>query len=369
LRGRKIGLITNQTGVTNDLQLLSRVLAKRTELKLVALFGPEHGHAGSAPDATPIDSARDKISGLPIYSLYGKTQKPTSEMLEGIDALVFDIQDLGVRFYTYAQTMSLSMEAASEKGLLFVVLDRPNPLSGTIVQGNVLHESFSSFLGKHPIALRHGMTMGELANLFNQLFRMRADLRVVTMKGWRREMWYDQTGMVWVPSSPGMPSLTTATAYPGMCLLEGTNVSEGRGTTLPFEVAGAPWIEGTELADRLMEMKIEGCLVRSTEFIPTSSKHLGQKCNGIQVHVTDRIRFKPVEFGLTLIKMTKELYPDQFEWTVDGESNRFHFDLLMGTDRVRKDLESGVLLNRIFEGWSEEIRKFNETRRDFLLYE
>lgn len=363
-----MGLITNQTGVAGDLQSLPSLLAKRSELKLVALFGPEHGFAGFAPDAAPIQSVRDRALEVPIYSLYGETEKPSSEMLEGIDALVFDIQDVGVRFYTYAQTMSLSMEAAKEKGLLFVVLDRPNPLTGAVVQGNVLEESFSSFLGRCPIALRHGMTIGELASLFNRHFGIGVDLRVATMKGWKREMWYDQTGMIWVPPSPGMPSLGTATVYPGMCLLEGTNVSEGRGTSLPFEVAGAPWIEGEELADRLRQKNIEGCLVRPTEFVPTSSKHLGERCRGIQVHTTDRIRFKPVEFGLTLISEIKDLNPARFEWTFDETSGHFHIDLLMGTDKVRKELDSGVPLDTIFDRWDEEIKKFKQMRRNFLLY-
>lgn len=369
LRGRRIGLITNQTGVTSDLRPLAEVLAKRRELKLVALFAPEHGYGGSAPDAVPIDSIRDKASGLPIYSLYGKTQKPADEMLEGVDVLVFDIQDVGVRFYTYAQTMSLAMEAASENNIGFIVLDRPNPLTGTLVQGNMLDGAFSSFLGRYPIALRHGMTVGELAGLFSQEFGIGVDLDVVEMRGWRRMMWYDETGLVWVPPSPAMPSLRTATAYPGMCLLEGTNISEGRGTALPFELAGAPWIDGDELAGQLRERNIKGCLVRSAEFVPVASKHCGKRCGGIQVHVTDRARFRPVEFGLMLIAAIKDLYPDHFEWRLDASTKSFHFDLLVGTDKVRRELDSDVPLSDIFEGWKEKMRRFREIREQFLLYD
>lgn len=368
LRGRRVGLITNQTGVTCDLQPLAMALAKMDKTRLVALFGPEHGYAGPAPDAVPVDSGKDRTSALPIYSLYGKTQKPTREMLEGIEVLIFDIQDAGVRFYTYVQTMSLAMEAASEKGVRFVVLDRPNPLTGAVVEGNVLDATFSSFLGRYPIALRHGMTVGELAKLFNEHFQINADLSVVEMTGWRREMWYDDTALVWVPPSPSMPSLGTAIVYPGTCLLEGTNVSEGRGTTLPFELIGAPWIDGEQLAGRLRGMKLEGCLVRSAEFIPLTAKYRGERCRGIQVHVTERNLFKPVKFGLTLISAIRDLYSNHFDWILDESSQRFHFDLLMGTDKVRGGLESGRSLSEIFEEWNDDLIKFKKIRREFLLY-
>jgi uncharacterized protein YbbC (DUF1343 family) len=338
------------------------------ETKLVALFGPEHGYAGWAPDAAPVDSTEDQASRLPIYSLYGKTQKPTGEMLEGIDALVFDIQDIGVRFYTYVQTMNLAMEAASEKGVKFIVLDRPNPLTGVAVEGNVLDTAFSSFLGMHPIALRHGMTVGELANLLNQHFQINADLDVVKMVGWRRDMWYDDTGLVWVPPSPSIPSFRTAIVYLGTCLLEGINISEGRGTSLPFELIGAPWIDGRDLASRLRHGELEGCLVRSAEFVPFTSKYCGEKCRGMQIHVTDRNRFKPIEFGLTLISTIRDMYPNQFEWIFNESSQRFHFDLLMGTDKVRKELESGRPLSEIFEEWKNDLVKFREIKRKFLLY-
>jgi beta-N-acetylhexosaminidase len=338
-------------------------------VKLVALFGPEHGYAGAAPDTVPVDTGRDRVTELPIYSLYGKTEKPTSEMLEGIDTLVFDIQDVGVRFYTYVQTMSWAMEAAAEKDISFIVLDRPNPLTGVSVEGNVLDAAFSSFLGRYPIALRHGMTIGELANFLNQRFQIDVDLTVVKMEGWRREMWYDDTGLIWVPPSPGMPSLRTATVYPGTCLLEGTNVSEGRGTSLPFELAGAPWIDGEDLTSRMRDSDLEGCLLRSTEFIPFSSKYSEQKCNGIQIHVTDRTVFKPVEFGLTLISMINDLYPTHFEWAFDSMSQHYHFDLLMGTNIVRGKIHSGVSPRNIFQSWNEETLKFKESRKEFLLYQ
>jgi len=369
LRGRRVGLITNQTGATSDLQLLARVLARLDWVKLVALFGPEHGYAGAAPDAVPVDTGRDRVTELPIYSLYGKTEKPTSEMLERIDTLVFDIQDVGVRFYTYVQTMSCAMEAAAEKDISFIVLDRPNPLTGVSVEGNVPDVAFSSFLGGYPIALRHGMTIGELANFLNQRFQIDVDLTVVKMEGWQREMWYDDTGLIWVPPSPGMPSLRTATVYPGTCLLEGTNVSEGRGTSLPFELAGAPWIDGEDLTSRMRDSDLEGCLLRSTEFIPFSSKYSEQKCNGIQIHVTDRTVFKPVEFGLTLISMIKDLYPTHFEWAFDSMSQHYHFDLLMGTNIVRGKIHSGVSPRNIFQSWNEETLKFKESRKEFLLYQ
>ncbi len=369
LRGRRVGVITNQTGVTSDLQPLARALARFDRVKLVALFGPEHGYSGAAPDATPVDSGRDKSTELPIYSLYGETEKPTSEMLEGIDTLIFDIQDVGVRFYTYAQTMSHAMEAAAKKGVNFIILDRPNPITGITVEGNVLDPAFSSFLGRYPTILRHGMTVGELASFLNQSFQIDVDLTVVKMEGWRREMWYDDTELIWVPPSPGIPSLRTATVYPGMCLLEGINVSEGRGTTLPFELAGSPWINGEDLESRLRDSNLEGCLVRSAEFIPSFSKYRDEKCSGIQIHITDRSIFKPVEFGLTLISSIKDLYPTHFEWTFDSASKHYHFDLLMGTNMVREKVSSGVSPRTILQSWSEETLKFKESRKNFLLYQ
>ncbi|MFC1715530.1 exo-beta-N-acetylmuramidase NamZ domain-containing protein [Candidatus Poribacteria bacterium] len=365
LGGRSVGLITNATGVNENLEDNISLFCENPDINLKAIFSPEHGLWGAAQDAISISSFQHEGINIPIYSLYGKTRKPTQEMLEGLDALVFDIQDVGVRFYTYISTMATAMETCAEHDLSFFVLDRPNPIGGLRVEGNILEPEFSSFVGYYPIPIRHGMTTGELARMFNEQFQIGAQLDVVTMSGWRRDMWFDDTELQWIMPSPNMPTLTTAIVYPGTCFFEGTNVSEGRGTTRPFELIGAPWIDAHRLADELNQLSLVGVKFRPTCFIPTFAKHKDQRCGGVQVHVLNREEFAPVKTALNMIDTIRRIYPDEFQWRGD---DRPFFDLLMGTDKVRKQLSSGESVDNIMDSWTDERLKFLENRSAYLLY-
>ncbi|MEW9108334.1 MAG: DUF1343 domain-containing protein [Cytobacillus gottheilii] len=368
IKGKKVGLITNPTGVDQSLNSIVDVLHEDPETDLVALYGPEHGVRGSAQAGEYVEYYIDEKTGLPVYSLYGATRKPTPEMLEGVDVLLFDIQDVGTRFYTYIYTMAYAMEAAKENNIPFVVLDRPNPLGGLKVEGPVLDMKYSSFIGNYAIPLRHGMTVGELAKLFNEEFEIGADLQVVEMKGWKRSMYYDDTPLEFVMPSPNMPTLDTALAYPGGALIEGTNISEGRGTTKPFELIGAPFINGDDLAKSLNEKKLPGVTFRAASFTPTFSKHAGSLSHGVQIHITDRDDFKPVEAGLQIVKTIHDLYPDQFEFRAENSSGISFFDQLIGNGWVREDIESGKSVEEMKDKWENELRSFLKVRKQFLLY-
>ena len=375
IAGRSIGLITNQTGVDAQLQSNLMLFAEHPKVQLVGLFSPEHGISGSVQSATYIPSAVDKGRQIPIYSLYGETRQPTPEMLAEIDVLVYDIQDVGSRFYTYISTLLRSMGAAAANSVDFIVLDRPNPIRGDRVEGNRLQPAFRSFVGETTLTIRHGMTVGELAQFFKaeldfalppRLHQDSSQLEVVPMHGWRRAMWYDQTGLPWVPPSPNMPTVETATLYPGTCLLEGTNLSEGRGTTKPFEWIGAPWIDPEKWADTLNNLDLPGIHFRPIHFTPTFSKYAEQPCHGVQVHVTDRDQFKPVEAALHLIATARSDYPDQFEFLEN--SGRYFFDLLAGTDELRLRLMKRESPTAIVQSWEAEVEKFTERCRPYLLY-
>lgn len=368
LKGKRLGLITNQTGQTSDLVPTIDALWEHPELNLVALFGPEHGVRGDAQAGAKVASAVDPDTGLPAYSLYGETKKPTAEMLEGVDVLVFDIQDAGVRFFTYIYTLAYAMQAAAEHGVEVVVLDRPNPITGTRVEGNVLDPHFASFVGLYPIALRHGMTVGEIAGLFNAEFGIGCTLHVISMAGWRRSQWYDETGAFWTIPGPNVPTLDSATVYPGTCLIEGTNVSEGRGTTRPFEQVGAPWIDARKLWQTLRQMELPGVAFRQAHFTPTFHKHQGQACHGVQLHVTDRDAFQPVTVGLHLVAAIRSLFPDQFAWRQWGGDETHAFDRLMGTDAVRKRLEAGDGVAEIEASFAPALAAFGRVREQYLLY-
>ncbi|UCC65686.1 MAG: DUF1343 domain-containing protein [Anaerolineae bacterium] len=368
LRGARVGFITNHTSVTRDLTPGVEALLA-AGVRVAALFSPEHGLAGSAADGATVPSGLDRRTGLPIYSLYGQTRRPTPDMLTGLDVLLFDIQDVGARFYTYVWTMTHAMEAAAEAGSPFIVLDRPNPIGGGIVEGPVLEPAFSSFVGRYPVPVRHGLTAGELAAYVNSQFGVGADLRVVPVESWRREQWFDETGLAWVPPSPAMPSLATATVYPGACLIEGTNLSEGRGTALPFEVVGAPWVHGHALAEALNGEALPGVCFRAAQFVPVASKWAGQVCCGVQWHVLDRRAFRPVETALYLIAVIRSLWPEEFAWlAASWEGRAPHFDLLMGTDRVRRQLESGLPVATVVAGWQAGLGAFRERRQSCLCY-
>lgn len=368
LEGKKVGLITNPTGIDRNLNSIVDVLYNHPNIELKALYGPEHGVRGSAQAGQYVEFYTDPATGLPVYSLYGATKKPTPEMLEGIDVLVFDIQDVGTRFYTYIYTMAYAMEAAKKNNIPFVVLDRPNPLGGEQVEGPVLDPTYSSFIGLYPIPLKHGMTVGELANLFNEEFGIGADLEVVEMKGWKRSWAYEDSGLEWVLPSPNMPTKDTALVYPGSALIEGTNVSEGRGTTKPFELIGAPFINGDQLAKKLNEEALPGVKFRSASFIPASSKHVGKLSHGIEIHVTDDKLFQPVLTGITLVKAIHDLYPNDFQFRAEDSRGISFFDLLVGNGWIREYIESGRSVDDIVSRYNEELNTFKDVREEYLLY-
>jgi uncharacterized protein YbbC (DUF1343 family) len=316
-------------------------------------------------------SFRDKRTGLPAFSLYGESRKPSPEMLNDIDVLVFDVQDVGTRVYTFIYTMALAMEAARAGGKRFIVLDRPNPISGVHIEGNILEPYYASFVGMFPLPMRHGMTTGELALLFNGEFGIGCDLEVVKMEGWNRAMWHDQTGLPWVLPSPNMPTLDTATVYPGCVFLEGTNVSEGRGTTRPFDILGAPFVDPYELTTALQDLRLPGVFFRPLYFQPTTHKFAGQTCGGIQLHVTDRTAFKPVITGIAVISAIRSLWPEQFEWKqppYEYVFDKLPFDVIAGTGKLRALIESGASPAEIEGSWAAGLDRFAEIRRRYLLY-
>ncbi len=388
LEGKRVGLVTNPTGMTSNLESTIEVFAKNPKIKLVALYGPEHGVRGNAQAGEYVPFYIDEKYGIPVFSLYGQSmrpspsmlknideimrsfdtrneeKKPKEEMIKGIDVMVFDIQDVGTRVYTYIATMAYCMEACAEAGIKFVVLDRPNPINGISIEGPILkYPDFSSFVGLYPIPIRHGMTMGELAKLFNDKFmRKKVDLHVIPMKGWKREMWFDETGLPWVIPSPNMPTLDTATVYPGQVFLEGTNISEGRGTTKPFEIFGAPWIDGYELTKKLNALNLPGVKFREAWFTPTFSKYEGELCGGSQIHVLDRKNFKPFKTTLHIIKTILEMYPDKMKFHDE------YFDKIMGNSEVRKMLLKGESVEKIIHSYQEELKNFNKMRKNFLIY-
>ncbi|HET7570888.1 MAG TPA: DUF1343 domain-containing protein [Gammaproteobacteria bacterium] len=363
IQRKNVGLITNPTGVNANLVSDVDLLAHAPHVHLVALFGPEHGIRGAHQAGAHVGTYRDPETGVPVYSLYGKHRQPTPQMLKNIDVLIYDIQPVGTRFYTYLYTMADAMKAAAAAHIPFIVLDRPNPIGGLAVQGPVLEPKYASFVGQYPIALRYGMTVGELAKLFNDAFHIGANLTVVEMRGWQRSMYYDDTPLQFVMPSPNMPTLKTALVYPGFGLVEGTNVSEGRGTTRPFELIGAPWINAKKLADVLNRKHLAGARFRPVHFTPTFSKYEGKPCNGIQVHVLDRQTFNSVVAGLTVIETIRELYPKKFKF------KKSHFDHLIGNDWVRQDIENDVPVAKIRGHWQKRLEQFEKLRKHYLLYD
>jgi uncharacterized protein YbbC (DUF1343 family) len=382
LAGQRVGLMTNPSAVDHRLDSAYRILSQAPEVRLTSLFGPEHGFAGAAPDAQQIASTTDPRTGLPVYSLYGQSYRPSADMLKNLDVLVCDIQDIGVRYYTYPWTISHILEAAGEYGVRVMVLDRPNPLGGVVVDGPQLDPGLSSFVGRFPVPVRHGLTLGELAQMINTRWNPTpANLTIVPCDGWRREMAWEDTGLPWVPPSPNMPHLSTLRQYPGACLIEGTELSEGRGTTLPFEIVGAPWIDAFTLADRLnSEAWAEGmgARFRPHVFQPTQSKWAGQYCGGVQVYVIDPARWRPIQVWLSVITTIYTLYPDHFRWLPEHpDTGVQHFDRLIGSTWVRKEIEAGIRTGKSTSAiiapfaieWTDDCRAFELERRPFLHYE
>jgi uncharacterized protein YbbC (DUF1343 family) len=371
LRGLRIGLIANASSVTADLVHASLLLRDARTLRLVSLFGPEHGLRGDAQDLVEVGDGSDPLTGLPVHSLYGATRTPTRAMLEGLDALVFDVQDVGSRYYTFIYTMLHALEACARHGRRLIVLDRPNPLGGVGLEGNVLDPRFASFVGLHALPVRHGMTVGELALLFREERALAAPLTVVPMKGWRREMSFEETGLPWVLPSPNMPTVDTAWVYPGGCLVEGTNLSEGRGTTRPFELVGAPWLDPWRLARALESEEIPGALFRPTFFTPAFQKHGGRLCGGVQVHVQDRRRFPAYLTYLLLIAHARRQDPSRFAWRqppYEYETVKLPIDILCGTDRIRRALEARRSPRGLVPSWQKQLSAFRRRRKPYLLY-
>jgi uncharacterized protein YbbC (DUF1343 family) len=363
LHGARAGLVTNQTGVDAAGRTTIDRLAEAEEVDLVALFSPEHGIRGTAAPGELVDHSLDERTGLPIHSLYGDTRRPTPEMLEGVDVLLFDIQDVGARPYTYIYTMALAMEAAAEHGLPIFVLDRPNPI-GDEVEGGLLDPDFATFVGMYPIPMRHGMTAGELAQMFNEDFGIDADLTVVPVEGWRREMWGDETGLPWIAPSPNLPRLEAAVHYPGTVLFEGTNLSAGRGSSHPFEQVGAPWLRAEEVVREMRAMELPGVEFEPVSFTPENpgdAKFDGVPLEGVRLRYTDRDRYLPVETSIRLIDAIYRLHPGEVEWHVS------HLDRLAGTDALRLEIEGGGIPDLLAD-WAEEAAAFRETRQPFLLY-
>ncbi|MGI6294743.1 MAG: exo-beta-N-acetylmuramidase NamZ domain-containing protein [Armatimonadota bacterium] len=367
LKGLGVGIVTNHAAVTRDLDHITDAL-HAAGVNVVALFGPEHGVRGDAAEGAAVEDSVDPRLGVPVYSLYGATSMPTQEMLEGIDVMLIDIQDVGARFYTFPYTMAAAMEACGKYGVKVWVLDRPNPITGLGFEGPLLDPEYKSGVGKYRIPVRHGFTSGELARLYNTKFGVECDLEVVRMKNWSRDMWFDETGLPWVLPSPNMPTLDTATVYTGTCFFEGTNVSEGRGLSRPFEIFGAPWIDAQVLRKEMMSYDLPGVAYREAYFSPFEWKFRKEPCSGLQVYVTDRNVFKPVITGIAAVATIKRLWPDDFMFRPPSSTGKCFFDLLAGSPAVREMIDANVDLLEMEKTWEKEPVEFMAETKSILLY-
>lgn len=366
--GKRVGLLACPSSVDGQLRGSVERLHRHPAVNLAALFGPEHGIRGDAQAGSPVASDIDAITGLPVYSLYGETQSPTPEMLRDLDVILIDLPDAGVRFYTFLATTLYVMRAARDAGIAVIVLDRPAPINGNRVEGPMLDPEFASFVGPFPLPIRYGMTLGEVAQLANDK-DIGCELKVVAMRGWSRAMWLDETGLPFVPSSPNLPTLDAMTLYPGACLVEGTNLSEGRGTTRPFEYIGAPWIDAEPLADQLNGLALPGLRFRPVYFVPTFGKHQGELCAGSQIFVTDRKQFQPVSAMLHVLQTLKRRYSDDFAWRQPWAKGAYPpIDLLWGSDALRQHIDADEPVEALIESWQPELREFEQTRANYFLY-
>jgi beta-N-acetylhexosaminidase len=372
LRNARVGLVCNQASVDHGFKHAADLFHDHPDIGLTTLFGPQHGIRGDVQDnMIETDHAIDRRTKLPIYSLYSETREPTEKMLENVDVIVADLQDVGCRIYTFAYTIANCMRAAKKLGKKVVVCDRPNPIGGEKIAGNLLDPDCTSFVGQFPMPTRHGLTMGELAKLFNEHFGIGCDLDVIQMTGWSREFWYDDTDASWVLPSPNIPTLATTAVFPGTVHLEGTQMSEGRGTTKPFELNGAPYIDADAFADALAELKLPGVLFRASGFMPTFQKHAGNACGGVQIHVTDREAFEPVIAGVAIVKTAHDMYENDFKWKeppYEYEYDRNPFDVISGTSKLRAQIERGDSIATIAQSWEPGLRQFEELRASVLLY-
>ena len=371
-RGSPLGLVVNATSVNSQLRHSVPLFYNHPDASLTAIFGPQHGIHGETQDnMVEWESYRDAETGLPVFSLYSRTRMPLPEMMEDLDVMVFDMQDVGSRYYTFIYTMAHVMMACKRDGKRMVILDRPNPINGNILEGNVLRQRYASFVGMYPILIRHGMTVAELALMFNTEFGIECDLEVIPMQGWKRDMWFDDTGLPWVIPSPNMPTLETATVYPGMCLIEGTNLSEGRGATRPFEIFGAPFVEPEKLCRELENFHLPGVIFRDMKFRPTFQKWKGIVCGGAQMHITNRSNFKPVLTTVAILLAFRKLYPGHFSWRLppyEYEYEKLPFDILAGTSHLRRMIDEGWDLDKIAATWTADEEAFRSLRQKYLLY-
>jgi uncharacterized protein YbbC (DUF1343 family) len=380
LDGRRVGIVCNPASIDRELRHIADRLIEtagppgsaRHGARLTAIFGPQHGFRSDVQEnMIETGHARDALRRVPLYSLYSETREPTAEMLRDVDLLVVDLQDVGTRIYTYIYTMANCLVAAKKHGITVIVCDRPNPIGGDAVEGPMLVPGFESFVGLYPLPMRHGMTIGELARLFNDAFGIGADLEVVTMEGWSRGLYFDETGIPFVLPSPNIPTLDSAIVYPGTVLFEGTNVSEGRGTTKPFELLGAPWVDAERFTDGMNALALPGVRFRPAVFEPTFHKHAHTSCGGCQIHVLDRAAFRPVEAGVALIAAFRAADPDRFRWRdppYEYEHTLLPIDILAGSSELREQIEAGVPARDIARGWGASTAGFVERRKPFLLY-
>ena len=373
IRGSRIGLICNQASVDHGFRHAADLVHEHADIDLRALFGPQHGIRGDVQD-NMIETGHsiDRKTGLPVHSLYSETREPTDAMLQDVDALVFDMQDVGCRIYTFVYTLANCMRAARRLGKKVIVCDRPNPINGATLAGNILEPEYASFVGQFPLPTRHGMTVGELAQMFNEHFKIECELEVIPMIGWKREFWHDDTDAPWVLPSPNMPTLDAATVFPGTVHFEGTQVSEGRGTTKPFELIGAPYIDPDDYADRLNDLGLAGVYFRSCVFQPTFQKHAGVGCGGAQIHVTDRDVFEPWLTGIAMAKFAHDMYKDEFRWKVPPYEyvyDKNPFDVISGTAKIREAIEQGIELNVIADETKVPLEEFKKLREGHLLYD
>jgi uncharacterized protein YbbC (DUF1343 family) len=372
LDGKRVGVVCNQASVDHEFVNIADRLGAHPRAQLAAIFGPQHGFRSDVQEnMIETGHGRDEIRRVPVYSLYSDTREPTADMLHGLDVLVVDLQDVGTRIYTYIYTMAHCLIAARKRGLPVIVCDRPNPIGGVDVEGPVLVRGFESFVGLYPIAMRHGMTIGELARMFNEHFGIGASLEVIAMDGWRREMYHDTTGAPWVMPSPNIPTLDSAIVYPGTVLFEGTSLSEGRGTTRPFELVGAPGIIAERFAEEMNRRRLPGVVFRPTVFEPTFHKHAKETCGGCQIHVLDRRQFRPVITGVMLIAAFREGDLRGFRWReppYEYEEKKRPFDILAGSSGLREQIEAGAVAEEIARSWEADVAKFVEVRSAFLMY-
>lgn len=372
LQGLRVGVLANPASIDHDFVHVVDRLSAAPNCTLAAIFGPQHGFQSDLQD-NMIESphAKDQRRNVPIFSLYSETREPTPEMIELIDVLVIDIQDVGARIYTFIYTMANCLRAAARQGIPVIVCDRPNPIGGVAVEGPMLEDGYQSFVGQFPIPMRHGMTVAELARLFNAQYGIGAELEIVPMEGWSREMYWDDTGVPWVMPSPNMPTLDTAIVYPGTVLFEGTMLSEGRGTTRPFELIGAPWLDGELLAARMNKVGLAGVHFRPATFEPTFQKHARATCGGCQIHVTSRHAFAPVKAAASLLRECFGLAPDRFKWReppYEYEHDKMPIDILAGSPNLRQQVEQQAKLADIVASWQPSEAEFAEVRTPYLLY-